>query len=505
MLSPPENLKSLLAHFVVSQQELADALQVNASQISRWISGERKLTAASPHMPGIAEYFLALATKVADIDWLKAQFAAAGLPTEATSVSRIRQNLTIWLSSDGETLRRNLGTVPPSIAPKKDKPTPSRASSDSMVQMGTLELSLALRPVLEQLPQGSDVDVFLSNDQITTTIDEGFAGLLLLMADQRGLRFRMVVCVSGNTRFMSALLNTYMGALVSGHVQLSVVHGMTQTVTNQLHIILPGLCAVLVTETTGSAAPPVAVFVTQPSFVEEMKNSFDAADRYAQPILNIYGDDYSRNILEIIYMEFCTPGALDVVKDSVNPMYMTPKGYDRFLKTRGHSAEEYAWRSAEYVRFKKGLDETLQGGAVFREIISLSRLNDMAKNGSCRMSGLYFMQSGYVDLDGAGCVDILNGYIHYLETAPSFHLMIVDDFSSLNENNCWQLKQNHHLAVNCWSGPEPVMIHSDQLMLLREFQAHFDALWEQGQRHLNNRASVVAILRDVAARIHLGE
>jgi hypothetical protein len=40
------------------------------------------------------------------------------------------------------------------------------------------------------------------------------------------------------------------------------------------------------------------------------------------------------------------------------------------------------------------------------------------------------------------------------------------------------------------------MIYSNQTMLLREFQAHFETLWEQGQKNLPNRANVIAILQN---------
>jgi len=325
------------------------------------------------------------------------------------------------------------------------------------------------------------------------------------MIGESDLRIRMTVCVSGDTRAMSALIDAYMPALVSGHVQLSVVHGMTQTVTNQMHLIAPGATAMLVTETPGAAAPPVSVIVSEPFFVEEVEKSFEQASRYAQPILNIYGDDFSRNVLEIIYWEFCTPGALDVVKDSINPMYMAEEAYDRVLRTHGHSEEEYAWRSAEFTRFKSGMDEALKGGSVFREILSLSRLKQIVKDGFCRMPGLYFMKKGFVHLDAQGCAAVLNGYIRYLETVPNFHLLVLDDITMLHADNCWQLKQNHHLAINHWSGPEPVMIHSDQLILLREFQAHFDSLWAQGAGGVGNRANVISILRDVLNKIRKQE
>ncbi|HCG36551.1 MAG TPA: hypothetical protein DER23_09450, partial [Clostridiales bacterium] len=56
-------------------------------------------------------------------------------------------------------------------------------------------------------------------------------------------------CVSGDTQALSEILDAYIEPIVSGHVQLLVVHGLTQTVTNQLHMIFPDGNAVLVTET----------------------------------------------------------------------------------------------------------------------------------------------------------------------------------------------------------------------------------------------------------------
>jgi hypothetical protein len=180
---------------------------------------------------------------------------------------------------------------------------------------------------------------------------------------------------------------------------------------------------------------------------------------------------------------------------------MTIDAYEHFLLTQGHSEEEFAWRSAEFIRFKSGMDETLKGGLVFREILSLARLNQIAQDGFCRMPGLYFMFKGFVNLDAEGCAAILNGYIYYLNTVPNFHLLILDDISMLHTDNCWQLKQNHHVAINHWSGNEPVMIHSDQLLLIREFQMHFDSLWAQGSGCIGNRSGVIDTLQDVLERL----
>ena len=50
-------------------------------------------------------------------------------------------------------------------------------------------------------------------------------------------------------------------------------------------------------------------------------------------------------------------------------------------------------------------------------------------------------------------------------------------------------------------GKEPVMVYSDQLMLLREFQTRYDALWERGAGAIGSRVNVISILKDVAGRM----
>lgn len=505
MPSPAQNLKSVMDYFSITNNELARALAVDPSLVSRWLSGQRKLKASSSAMDSLIEYILSRSKRVHDIEWLKAQFERVGLPIDLPTVYRTKQNLIIWLASDGEALRRNLGRM--SSAPGEGKnanvktATHSSIGSNGGVKIGCLELALGSEPLLSGLPDESGVDIFLSNDEVVSVVSEDFSRLLLHKIEEKHLRVRLLVCVSGNTQAMSRLIDTYMQPLVSGRIRLSVVHGMTQTVTNQMHLIIPEKYVMLITEIPRASAPPVAAIVSEQAFIKETQISFERAIRYAQPVLNIYDDNFSRNILEILYVEFASPGNLDIVKDNINPMYMTPDAYNRFLRTHGHGEAEFAWRSAEFIRFKSGMDEALKGGAVFREILSLSRLNQIAQYGFCRMPGLYFMRKGFVKLDAEGCSAILEGYIRYLNAVPNFHVLILDNIVLLHANNCWQLKQNHHLAINDWSGGEPVMIHSDQLLLIREFQTYFNSLWAQGAGCIGNRSGVISILEEILEKL----
>ncbi|MEL7609631.1 MAG: helix-turn-helix transcriptional regulator [Bacillota bacterium] len=500
MTNTATKLKTVMDYFAISGNQLAKALNVDPSLVSRWLSGKRKLRVASAQMDALAEYILAQSRNTDDIKWLNAHFETEGLPTQMSSVHRIKQNLVVWLASDGDSLRRNLGGGAPDmgrsqLAPPQAAPVcPTRQSS---IRLGFVQIALELAPLLTALAPESRVDIFLSSDRIAAIAQEDISGLIIRAIEKTRLKIRLVICVSGDTQAISRLIDVYMQPLVSGHIRLLLVHGMTQAVTHQMHVIIPDSAVMLVTETPGVAAPPVALVVTDRSFVEETQKSFEQTVRYAQPALQVYSDDYSRNILEILYMEFATPGSLDVVKDSVNPLYMTKEAYDRALLALGHEGAEFAWRSAEFARFKAGMDGVLGGDSVFREILSLSRLMQVARDGFCRMPGLYFMKKGFVNLNAEGCVAILNGYIHYLEAVPNFHLLILNDLSALHAGNCWHIKRNASMAANCWSGEEPLMIHTNQTLIVSEFQSHFDTLWAQGAGSIGNRAGVIAILRDV--------
>jgi hypothetical protein len=233
-------------------------------------------------------------------------------------------------------------------------------TADNAVKIGVMEIVFALRPALTALPKGSAVRIFLSNDRLRTATNEDIAALFREMIAANDLHFQMVVCVSGDTQAMSRLLDAYIEALISGHVRLCIVHGLTQTITSAMHILVSDDLCFLINETIGASAPPIAAVIRNKAFAAEATGNFEAAARYAQPVLKIYGDEFTRDVIEILALEYCTPGALDVVKDSINPMFMTTEAYDRFLKTRGHSKDEFSWRSAEFARFKAGMDANLK-------------------------------------------------------------------------------------------------------------------------------------------------
>jgi len=164
-----------------------------------------------------------------------------------------------------------------------------------------------------------------------------------------------------------------------------------------------------------------------------------------------------------------------VIKDGLNPMFMPVERFGKIVIDMGIKGSEHAWRYSEFTRFKNAMNEVLRESS-FREILSLSRLREIALTGTCRMPGMYFMNMGVWTIGADDCVSILEGYIHYLKTEPNFSVVILDDESLFKPNSCWHIKNNKHIMLHSWNRDDPVMIYSDQLILIDEFQNHFNKL-----------------------------
>jgi hypothetical protein len=365
-----------------------------------------------------------------------------GLRLDYSSSNGLQNGLKLWLSTDGASMNRAL------YLPTESAGRDYSNALESQVQTGYAEIALFIDATLSKIPKGSQIGIHLSNEDTGVLLQESVRRTLLDAMSHRDIKARLLISLSNNTLAMSRLLSRYIQAIIEGSLNVSVVHGMTQAITNQATFIFEDEMALIVCETPKSIAPPIGTVVRDESFVKECGKNFERAYNYSQPLLQRYNDNFSRNVLEILYQEFAMLGNLDIIKDSINPMYMSMESYDRFLKTFGHKGEQFKWRSAEFVRFKSGMDENLLSGTVFREILSRDRLQQIVTEGKCIMPALYFMNVGMVYLDAVGCLSILEGYVDYLKRLPNFNVLILEDMTELNENNCWQLKQNSHVAIN---------------------------------------------------------
>ena len=154
---PNRNLKSVLELVGISNLAFAKALDLDPSLISRYLSGERRLFAASAQMNAIADFIIKRCDQLRDIQWLTDQFHSAGLLTDVSATGQFKQNLILWLASDGEILRKHFGLAKPvdigHFAPREKNRS---ISTMDEVQIGGLSIVSELFQILQNLPQKHD-------------------------------------------------------------------------------------------------------------------------------------------------------------------------------------------------------------------------------------------------------------------------------------------------------------------------------------------------------------
>jgi len=485
------NLKKVMMFFQISNLELARATGIDPSLISRYVSGNRVLKENSRQAEVIVEYILSRADTVERIDWLSEALEKASLPGTTDSVSQIRTNLAAFISTD--CAQQSGGGIPEAVSDGEKEELP--LSLSNRVVSGTENILLEMERVLAGTQTDACIDVFLTSERIRMMNDPKFAALLRKAVRRSGRSANVVICVSDNTHAFNRIVNTFMADMVDGTIQFYIYSANTTNVAEQMYLIFGSEIAVMVTEAAIGLSEPLATFILNKPMVEEMHQSFNATYRYSQKVFAIYNDSYTRNMIEALYAEYCLPGQLSVIKDSLNPMYMSFEDYARVLKENAKDDGEYAWQCNEYRRFKEGFDAMLSTGMYCREIISLKRLNAVLAEGFCRMAGLYFLSVGFFNLDARGCRDILKGYIEYLQKYPNFELRILDDLPQLHQMNCWHVKKNISIAINDWNGSQPVMVHTSLGPVVQEFQNHFDDVWGETTGILGNRVYIISILQ----------
>jgi len=432
-------------------------------------------------------------------DWLKRQMEADGFVFNCCSSADLQKALKIWLSSDGDDVSKTLDILKATEFSK----TITTSKRDNNSKTGYEEIASFLEETLGSLPDNSEIDIHLSNEDSGLLLNDFIHKIILTAILAKRIQVRLIISLTSNTVAISRLLSLYMQAAIEGLLSMSAVHNMTQAIMNQSVFIIGNELVFIVCETPKNLAPPIGTVTFDESFIRETKKSFERAHISSQPLLQRYNDDYSRKVLDFFYQEYAMPGNLDVIKDNINPVFMSMEEYDLALKAFGNKGDQLKWRSAEFSKFKTGIDENLKNGTIFREMLSLKRLEQIAADGICKMPALYFMNTGIAYLNAPSCLAIIEGYIKYLKRTSSFQVIILDEMSDLNEHSCWHLKQNMSITLNGWNKDEHIILYSNQLMLTHEFQMFFNDLWSKENYSEGCRRKTIRILQEISEKLRV--
>ncbi|MCL1791898.1 MAG: helix-turn-helix domain-containing protein [Peptococcaceae bacterium] len=488
------NLKRLLEHMDISNAALARSINVDASLISRWMSGQRQLKLASEINDKLAAYLMNKLVKTNSTNWFKRQIELDGFVCDCDVPDHLHKQLRFWLSSDGDTVGQAMD-----LLAKADRINPS-LERDRVIT-GLPEITAFLDKALESLADSSSMDIHLSNEVTNLLGYQPISQLLHNSMLNKNMTIRLIISMSSDIKAVSQLICQYMQPIIAGLLSVSVLHGAVPGITNQTTFIVQKEMALIVFETLRNMAPPIGTLTYDADFIKESQKSFEHAHKSSQPLLQRYNDNAARGVIDIFYDELSLPGGLDVIKDSINPIYMAAEAHGAFVKTLGYKGEQLRWRREQMALYKKGMHDNLDNGTVFREMISLKRLNQIVEDGVCKMPALYFFGVGIAYLGAEGCLSILEGYRDYLNKYPNFHLIILDEIPELSERSCWHIKQNSHWMLNGWSNDEHIILYTVQLMLTHEFQSLYNGIWSHANYSEGRRTQTLSILEDSITRM----
>ena len=486
-----QNLKKIMKQLNVSNAQLSRAIGVDPSLVSRWLKNGCNGRNATIYAISIAKYIVEKYISPENAAWLSAELTSVPLPDTAPETARIA----LWLNPDADVssiLKEErftnllvLDSFRGAVSQKAAHPDMKTASSGSPipmfdVQTGVTGIAGILWKELDQLQNGSEIDIYLSSETVVSATDNQIIEMLRNVMDRKHIKMRILVQSANNSAASSKLVAAYMPLLILGNLQLSMIQGTPQTFITTMNILISDRCVVTVTEVAQRSASPVATVIRESGIINDIKENFERSLRYARPMMVAYNDSFARNIIETFFDEFGTPGSLDIIKCGLNPLYMTIEQFGKILRDIGHKGDKYNWRYQEFVRFKGAMDEVFKESR-YREVLSLPKLYEIAETGRCKMPSMYFMESGVWYLDALDCVSVLNGYIRYLQEVPNFSVALLDDESLIMPNSCWHIKNNKHILIHSWDTDEPIMVYSDQILIIDEFQRHFDHMWGTDQ------------------------
>lgn len=510
------NLRTLLEYFEIPNRDLAQAINVSPSMVSNWVQGKRALRMSSGSVAAIADYVLAKRFLTSrDITWLKKHFEQAGISADFDSASGIKRNLIIWLADDGRevlAILKKTEDIRPAGEPAETRTIPQYLysigpagriySDDYSARAGAVDISLRLGRIFATMEEGLTIDICHSSETVSTMTEDVFTAEIIKAFREKNMRVRMLIALSGNAMVLSRIITAYSRLLVNGSMEIYISHGMLQPMIHQTSVFIPNTCAVAIIELPDSFSPPAALFITENLFLKDAADGFDRVVRYAQPLMQFYPENNTKGIIDLFQREFHGEGDLDILSDGLNPLMLAREEYIKILKQRGFKGNALQWRSEEYLGIRDALENNLQNGAVLREIISAEALADMVLKGTCELPAIYFMDTGKARLDHEACLGILKGYIRMLKTYPNYHLSIAPQLDE-DQQGTRHIKHGRHITLNPWKRAQPMLIYSDQMIMIYEFQKVFNELWVA--LSVGTRETVISLLARMIeefAKIH---
>lgn len=471
MKTDTQHLRTVLEHFEIRNKSVAAALNVHPSLVTKWLNHERLLGINSKYLEPLADFILSRPLSPADTEWLKKQFNDFGIKEDISAISDYKRALKLWLVSDPND---NID----GLLSQNDKQAPQARIFRGNYQTvaGITDITLHLSSFFAKLPADTNVYIRIAGESVIT--NSAFVHAVNNAVETFELHFKILLALPYKDKQPSKTIITYLNLILQKEVEVSVVFEDVATFTEETIVIIPGHSAMLISLLPGSASPPVSLLVQEKTYVRDIEKSFIETTGRAQPLFVSPTESTQRQLQKIAKESYVKTGSLFIIRDGLNPLFLSSDGFGLFLESHGYKDDAYKWRMEEFNQRKAIMDEGLRYGLTLKELMPIAPLCDVTEKGCCTVAGEDFLETAAIRLNAKICLDLLDGYIHYLNVYPNFSIRFFyslpegfeDSFCLMKENECFLMRK--HLK------DREIHLFSQQIALLQGVANIFNDIWK---------------------------
>lgn len=491
------HFSQLLSAFRVSGTELADAIHIDSSLVSKWKNNKRSLKSNSPLLNSIIDYFLSL-DSLSGYSTLRTLLGPEFLSLETASPEQIRTALKRWLLSSVEAPAESLSLRDFSHSCKKGK-------EFSHLQFhgneGKREAILGLLRMAISLPAGQELWCMMQDTQSWFTEDSSYVNIwesvnLAFLAS--GNRIRVIHTLERQYNMLAKSLLYWLPLYLTGRVSPYFMSPNTHLASIcKSVLLLKDKMLLYQLAPSDDSFEGTTVAISNELVLQEAYQLLQVPFSYAAPLFSFYYqqdyDKYARFLSQMVnldedqyvFMRFPFVNVLPTqqIKEILEENHVDPATVERALLT------SYALKN----------DARRNSGHHFRYLIPRNMLEKLLSQEQIMLDSLSFFSGKPLYISNATFRGLLRRLASLLvrESHTSIHeITLLEDIHAkqLRGLNMF-VKKNTCISIfnspeHFWTDEEPLLLTSTESPIIHSLYMFCDHLWESVMPQKKERAYV---------------
>lgn len=534
-----QKLKYLMHLFKVSNSKLARGINVDASLVSRWKSGERVMSANSPHIPAVATYFLHLNT------YQYQKEALDHILTMQNQVAEIRDEdqrvlaLSDWLVSSEPLYTAVISEKPESpvttgnlIANIADLISASPASSvDNQQSSSEIPVMPVVKPglartvevfegidgrrqavanfLLQVLQADQKLDLLLiSEDDIGWLFGDSqyarFWSHAFGQIVQKGHHITIIHVVNRKSTDIFKALTYWMPMHLAGSIDAYYFPRYILTSVRQTLFIARGLLSVSAW-TTGNEEKELTYIHRDQDTLKQFTTIFETHLAQCKPLFSVYTGASLMNLMAMTSQFRHQFGSIFTIRNTLNSLCLKPDKLMQYLDIAPNKGIPANTMHQYYAEHQQSFFEQLKTEHQY-DLLPVGVLEDILENGGACLESSMLNQQQPIRLSTAETICWLQSTIDLLKNYPNYHLYFNNNTFSPDHVKINIIYQEDTGALFSSSNRNhgiPVALMLNEANILRSMSYYFESVIDQIPSAQRNTPDVINRLERVIEQLKI--